>query len=84
MEKSSEGKRMPEKYKLTSSELTFTKADFIKRRLFGLTDAELNKIDLKMLEFHWQTLDVLRDASNKPMTQDEIMKAIKVKFEMRN
>lgn len=72
---------MSEKYKLTHAELNFTKADFIRRRLFGLTDAELNKIDLKMLEFHWQTLDVLRDASKKPMTQDEIVEAIKLKYE---
>jgi len=75
---------MKEKFKLANSELTFTKADFIKRRLLDLTDAELNKTDLKMLEFQWQTLDVLRDASNKPMTQEEIMKAIELKYENVN
>jgi len=73
-----------EKFKLSKGNLDFTKAEFIRRRLFDLEDIELNKIDLKMLEFHWQTLDVMRDAHPQSLTQEEIVEAIELKYEKVN
>lgn len=75
---------MTEKFKLTIGDMTFTKADFIRRRILSLDDEDLNKLDLKMMEFHWQTLDVMRDVHPRGMSQEEITKAIELKFEKVN
>jgi len=75
---------MREKFKLTRGKLDFTKAEFIRDFIGRLDDSQLNKTDLRVLEFQWRTMDVMRDAHPKSLTQCEIMKAIELKHEKAN
>jgi hypothetical protein len=72
------------KFKLTNGRLDFTKAEFIRGRIEGLEDDELSKINLNLLEFQWRTLDVMRDAHPKSLSQEEIVNAIELKYEKCN
>ena len=73
-----------EKFKLTKGNLKFTKAEFIRDFIGRLDDAELNKTDLRVLEFQYRTMDVMRDAHPKSLTQEEILAAIELKYERIN
>lgn len=75
---------MAEKFKLTTGKRDFTKAEFIRNLIDRLDDEEINKRDFRMVEFEWRTMDVMRDAHPKPLTQDEILEAIELKFEKVN
>jgi len=75
---------MKQKVKLTRGDLSFTKAQYIKEIINRMDDNELNKLDLRKLEFQWQTMDVLRDAHPKPLSLNEIMQAIELKYEKVN